>query len=44
MIESKGGEAIARGCDVRPQRWVHSWAARVMGSNGSRIGFGTATG
>jgi hypothetical protein len=36
--------AIASGWDVRPQRLVHSWAARVIGSNGRRIGFGTKAG
>jgi hypothetical protein len=36
--------AMATGWEDLPQRWVHSWAARVIGSNGRRIGFGTATG
>jgi hypothetical protein len=36
--------AMASGCDLRPHRRVHSWAALVIGSKGRRIGLGTSEG
>jgi hypothetical protein len=36
--------AIATGWDDLPQRRVHSWAARVIGSKARRIGVGTLAG